>query len=1172
MRFLRFSLFAAVSVLLLGSTLIGQTPGIAPRVAGPVEERSLVVFSGSVPPVARAEFDQGVAPANTPMSHVRLVLSRTSAQQADLDKYAADLLDKSSPSYHKWLTPEQFGRLYGPADSDLAAIVAWLQSHGLQVDPIAPGRTNVAFSGTVQQIEEALHTSIHSYERNGEKFLANSTDPSIPAALAPVISGVARLNTIRPKPHFVRGGTGFFDPSSGRMRATPAATKGPHANLTLGSGTSADPYNLFLTPGDAATIYDTPNSVLNANFSSPQKSYTGKNVKIGIGGDAAINAGTVALYRQRFIGDTAQPTITYCSDITNTPGAETCSGSSAGLTLVPGDVDEAYLDTEVSGALAPSASIYYYASGDLIGAIDYAINQNLVDIFSLSFGGCESDWGTSGNQLLNSFWQEAALQGIAVAVSTGDSGSAGCDYPDSTKTQLAQLGFAVNAFASTPYNIAVGGTDLAGLATSFTTYAATTNSSATLYRTALNYIPESSWNDSTTINATLSANIPFTNSSGFTNIFAGAGGKSSCSVSTTTSCTSGYPKPTWQRGTGVPNDAARDLPDVSLMSGAGTDFAAWVVCDDANNCATQNGSFPFVAIGGTSAATPAFAGMLALVQEKTGSRLGQAAKELYDLYNGTHGSAIFHDTTVGNNSVPCGTGTPNCQANGFLGGYDTKAGYDLATGLGSVDVAQLVTYWGTATGSGTTTVTVVPSAATLLRSTAITAAVTVKGSAATGNPTGTVTLSGGGYTASAQALTASGTDSATYSFSIPANSLARGSDTLIVTYSGDSVYASQTGTTAVTVTALTPTVTVTPASLTLNSNASLNVTALVAGTGGTPTGTVTLSGGGYTSTAQNLNSAGGLTFNVPAFSFTTSGAVALTVNYSGDATYNAASGTHAITVTVSTFTLSASDIPPFTAGSTTGNVSTVKVTPIAGYLGNVTLTAVVTASPSGAVGAPTLTGSTVAITNATPQTGTVTVATTAASAVHAASNRGAAWFKAAGGTALAALLFFFLPVGFRRGRRIFSAFLVVVAATFTIVGCGGGSSTPQKTTPSVTVSATPSSFSAATATAVAITVSGGTAAATGTVTLSGGGFSGTATTLASGAATVNIPANKLTVGTDTLTATYSGDSNYNSASGTTTVTVKTPGTTTGQYTVTVTGTGSDAAHTSATTTFTLTVN
>ena len=271
-------------------------------------------------------------------------------------------------------------------------------------------------------------------------------------------------------------------------------------------------------------------------------------------------------------------------------------------------------------------------------------------------------WGTAGNELLNSIWQQGATEGIAVTVSTGDSGSAGCDYPDPTKTQVAQQGCAVSAFASTPYNIAVGGTDFAGLVTSFTTYAATTNSSATLYRTALKYIPESSWNDSTTSNTTLSVNVPFTNSSSFTNIFAGAGGKSSCSVTTSTgSCTTGYPKPTWQRGTGVPNDAARDLPDVSLMSGALGNASAWIICDDTDNCATQNNSFSFVAIGGTSAATPAFAGMLALVQQKTGSRLGQAAKELYDLYNSTHAGAIFHDTTVGNNSVPCAAGTPNCQ-------------------------------------------------------------------------------------------------------------------------------------------------------------------------------------------------------------------------------------------------------------------------------------------------------------------------------------------------------------------------------------------------------------------------------------------------------------------------------------------------------------------------------
>ncbi len=191
-----------------------------------------------------------------------------------------------------------------------------------------------------------------------------------------------------------------------------------------------------------------------------------------------------------------------------------------------------------------------------------------MDIFSLSFGDCEADMGTSGNAQINSYWQQAATQGIAVMVSTGDSGSAGCDYD----VNEASGGLQVSGFATTPYNVAVGGTDFYALNNSFTTYVSTSQgSSSTFYRTALGYIPESTWNDSTTVDTTISANVTSTNTcatgNSTTNILAGSGGASSV-----------YSKPSWQSGTGVPADGKRDIPDVSLMAGNGCDPASWLIC------------------------------------------------------------------------------------------------------------------------------------------------------------------------------------------------------------------------------------------------------------------------------------------------------------------------------------------------------------------------------------------------------------------------------------------------------------------------------------------------------------------------------------------------------------------------------------------------------------------
>ncbi len=867
--------------------IAAQRSAVAPRITAPIDESALTTLRGGVPGRARAEFDQGRAPASATLSSVRLVLSRTPQQEAALEKFMAEQLDPASPNYHKWLTPQQFGQLYGPADADITTLVTWLESHGFTVRPVAPGRTSIAFSGTVAQMEAVFHTEIHSFNDHGEQFLSNVSNPQIPSALAAVVSGVAQMDTIKPKPTSIRGQSGTFDTESKRLRPM----------LTIGSGTSTSPYDLFLVPGDAATIYDTPNSA-NANFPiSASSSYNGVGVTIGIGGDATIQTSTVENYRQKFIGDSNVPTIT---NVTSDPA--TCTDA----TSTSCAQDEAYLDNEIAGGLAPGATIHFYTSASLSDAIEQAISDNTVDIFSLSFGECEADMSTADNQAINGWWQQAAAQGIAVTVSTGDSGSAGCD--DDNTEYSAVDGLQVSGFASTPYNIAVGGTDFAGLTNSFTAYVSTTSTNS-YYRSALEYIPESTWNDSVTSDGLLAEDTAYVDAStDKTNIVAGSGGASSCSTNSNTSttltnCTSGYAKPTWQTGTGVPADGVRDIPDVSLMAGNGFDDAAWLVCTDdtatsgtttiTTNCsANSSGEFYFSGFGGTSTSAPAFAGILALVQQMAGSRLGMAALNLYRLFNGPNASAIFHDTTEGNNSVPCVSGTPNCSQNTagnyFLSGYNTGAGYDLATGLGSVDATQLIQYWKTATGSVMPTLTLTSSLSTITTSQPESITVTISGSS--GTPTGTASLSGGGYSTAALTL---GNGGAT--FNINPGLLAVGSDVLTITYSGDNTYSSSSATITVTVTLSTPTVTVTPAATTITANTALSVKTTIIGGSVTPaSGTVILSGGGYTSSAQTLSN-GAYTFSIPSNSLSV-GTDTLSVAYSGDSIYSAGQGTATVTV------------------------------------------------------------------------------------------------------------------------------------------------------------------------------------------------------------------------------------------------------------------------------------
>jgi trimeric autotransporter adhesin len=1066
----------------------GVTASPAPRVVERVDESRLTRLPGNVPMLAKPQYDRGGVSPSTQLTHIRLVLKRSAEQEAALDKFQTELQDKSSSNYHKWLTPEQFGTLYGPADSDIAAIVAWLESHGLKLEEVSKGRTNIAFSGTASQVEEAFHTGIHSFEANGRQFYSNTSDPSIPSALAPVVSGVSHLNTIRPRPHQIAGPTGTIDHETKRL-VTVAGTQsmGPRANLTVGSGTATDPYFLYIVPGDAATIYDTPNSTLNANYTGT--SYIGSGVTIGIGGDAPIQASTVVSFRTKFLGNSTAPTITNVDGVTDTS-----------------DTDEAYIDTELSGGLAPGAAIHFYTSKDVTSAIVRAIDDNTVDIFSLSFGLCELELTTSDNAQIAMMWQQAFNQGIAVTVSTGDNGSASCDAVDTGNPTSAQYGLSVSGYASTPYNIAVGGTDLDGLNGTFSTYASTSQGSqATFYRTALQYIPESAWNDSSQTDTTIDANspIPGFDQSGnpFANIVAGGGGFSNCSTSTNVApgtdagnCTSGYAKPAWQRGAAFLPDNARDLPDVSLMSGNGFDPATWLVCTDdpgtgsggvivTTNCTKQaDGNSYFQGFGGTSTAAPSFAGILAIVEQKVGSRLGgDAAQVLYSLYNSSNASAIFHDTAIGNISVPCATSSPDCVTNTagfpFESGYNASAGYDLATGMGSVDVKQLVNFWGSAVAPVTATLTVTPSATTILATQSLSVAVSVAGSGTTGTPTGTVNLSGGGYT-SAQAALSSGA----FTINIPAGSLAVGKDTLTVEYSGDSNYGSLSKTTSVTVTA--PVASLSPATLAF-ANTLVGTTdpttqpVTVTNTGTAPLNISGISlGGANASSFSQINNCSTTTALGPgasctitvAFAPTAAGALTATIGIADNASGSPQTVSLSGTGEVPSFALTNSGKITVNPGATTGNTSTITVTPSGGFTGAVTLTCAISPTAASDPATCSFASASVTIGGAAAQTDVLTVSTTAATT---AQNRPMNLFwPSAGGAALAMVFFIGIPA--RRRNWLSMLGLLVFFFSMAAIGCGGsshsGGGNPGTTPGTYTVTVTGTAGSMTIPTTVTLTV------------------------------------------------------------------------------------------------------
>jgi len=646
----------------------------ATRIVQPVDESALITLKGNTHPLAQARFDRGAVSESANTGRLLLVLRRSAAQQTSLNDYLASLQSASSPNFHRWLTPAKFGAAYGVGEADLQTVESWLQTHGFKIEKVPQGRNVIGFSGTVGQLERTFHTSIHTFEVNGERHLANVSDPQIPAALLPVVQGIAHLNDFHPKPQNKLSATGTYDSAAKTIR--PA--------FTLFDGTTP---LLFTDPADAATIYDTPNATLNPNYSGT--TYDGTGINIGIAGDSNVTLSYISNYRVGFLGETAATA--------NLPTV-VIDGNDPGMN---GDEPESILDNEIAGGIAPKASIYFYVSSNtdlqsgLFDAIFRAIDDNTVSILNISFGGCEAGMGAAGNATLLEANEQAAAQGISVVVSSGDSGSAGCDP---SGAPAAQYGLAVNALASTPYNIAVGGTDFDVLADSFSTYVEDTDSgTAPYYRTALSYIPESPWNDSTSVNTTLAQNTALL-IQGNTNDIAAGGGASAI-----------YSKPSFQT-TLTPNDSARDLPDVSFLAANGLYGATWLICAQTApypaDCQTSNGQFVdgarFSGYGGTSAAAPAFSGILALVEQKVGSRLGQANYTLYQLANSKYAS-VFHDVTTGNNSVYCVGGSTDCGGNNFMTGFDATTGYDQASGLGSVDVANLVANWSTVSLSTTTT-------------------------------------------------------------------------------------------------------------------------------------------------------------------------------------------------------------------------------------------------------------------------------------------------------------------------------------------------------------------------------------------------------------------------------------------------------------------------------------
>ncbi len=894
-----------------------------PLITQPIDESNLTALTGNTNPLARAEFDLGTAPATLPMERMLLVLKRSPEQEVALSQLLDDQQNTNSSNYHQWLTPEQFGRQFGPADEDLQTIASWLQSHGFRVGS-TKGRTVLEFSGSASQVQEAFHTTIHKYLVNGEQYWANSSDPQIPSALAAAVAGVRSLNNFPRKPMNVSAGVGHRDPKTGKIRPANPLLTFPNGCVenNMVQGYCAN----WVGPYDFATIYDVL-PLWNAGID-------GTGVTIAIVGETDIQMSDVQAFRSFFGLPTANEPVFIWNGLD--PG-------------IQGDEGEADIDVQWSGAVAKGATIDFVISastettfGTDLSAV-YIVENNLAAVMSESYGQCELGLGTTGNQFYNTLWQQASAQGITVMISAGDAGSAGCDNFDAPPPAPAQYGLQVSGYASTPYNVAVGGTDFNDF-TDPGTYWTTTNNPTT-QESALKYIPESTWNDSCT-NA-LWGTLPQFSTNPETNcnnpnlnavvIVAGSGGVSRCTTpsgSTPSSCAGGYARPAWQTGSGsFSNDGKRDIPDVSLFASNGFVGHAYAVCqaDNGGDCPSSVAGY-----GGTSVSSPAFAGIMALVNQKTGERQGNANYILYKL--AAQQATAFHDVTVGTNAVPCLTGSPNCtttfagDAYGILSGYNAVAGYDMATGLGSVDANNLVTKWSSVTVLPSTTTLSSLTPTTVTHGQAVTFTASVKPQSGSGTPSGVLSLEGG-PTSSTGAI--AGFTLSNGSVSGSTDMLPGGTYSLTAHYPGDATYGpSNSSPVSVTVAkenSLPQAFLVTfdsnnrvinsntntavygsPYILRVNvDNAAGQLCAPVAASGATacPTGSVTLTNNGTALDAGTfpLNSYGyseDLSVQLPG------GTDSVKAAYAGDNSFNPGTGTSPITIT-----LAGSEMNPPSVGS-----------------------------------------------------------------------------------------------------------------------------------------------------------------------------------------------------------------------------------------------------------------
>ncbi len=896
------------------------------RVTQAIDPSVTVELKDHLPPWAQPDADQGRAPRQT-LSHMTLVLSRPAARQTQLDTLVQQQQEPGSPHFHQWLTPAQFGAQFGPDVADVAAVEGWLKQQGFQILRVNQSRMSIEFSGDSNAAEKAFGIEFHLYTVEGRQLISSNRNPSVPSALAPVVRSVIGLSSpnLRPQSRW--------------------QVKQHKPDISICSDGSCEH---FLTPADFATIYNAQPVY--------EKGITGTGQTIGIIGRARVYTPDITYYGQ--VANLTMPVPAVIIPPTGSdPGpalssTPDCSTNETACEYLDDQI-EATLDVQRSGSVAYGSNLELIvsASSATDDGIDIALNYAVdaygtgtnANILTISFGNCEQNFGQAGVQALDSLYEQAAAQGMTVFNSSGDAGAGGC----SSAGQSAPAGnmLAVNGLCVSGYVTCVGGTEFND--GDGTGYWSTTNGTGN--GSALSYIPEGAWNDA------------YSSSSGYTDT--GTGGGVSLYI----------PTPAWQVGIGVPGTQGRYVPDVAFSASGHDGYLTCAAAEGAGCVPDSNGDFTFIAVGGTSASSPSMAGVMALINQAMGSTQGLINPNLYRLAT-MPTLGIFHDVSVTSSgvtnctaSVPslCNNSNPGTfELTGGLAGYTVNNGYDAATGWGSVNIANIVTSFA-APSLPETSVTLTSSATNVTVQKTIDLSATVS-SMHGSTPTGSVQFTDGINNIGSPVAVAEGV--ASYPGYIVTTA---GVHNLAAIYQGDANNASaESNIVPVTASALPVTFAVVASPTAVYTGQSITVTGTLTPTAGNPvpTGTMQLFNGSQALLSPAaVNASGSTVFNLK---LAAAGTYTLTVQYSGDSYYNAAtSSAQTITIaaqnqTTTTLTLQPASI---TAGQSTNLTATVQ-----GPAGQATPTGSVTFVANGiSLGTVALTGGIATLSNeSVPNTGT----------------------------------------------------------------------------------------------------------------------------------------------------------------------------------------------------------